>query len=832
MADGLPLDALRAEIESWPIASAAAFRVALTKLDLGHDRVLGGKTKELWAGLERELRLRAGRARLDELTPIRDDAWFSLTDRAVMGVHAGPVALHAYLGRLARSALADDGAITALRAPSPDEEPTPAIDQIERWRWLSIYLPPELLLSALAASGDHDARGHVEIMPMALGRILQQKHVAQQHLHVGAGPSLARLWDALTTATEFAKRLDGELPLEHFEAVLLAAGFARRVLAEHVERIDGDAPTSFDESLAWFATHCAARRGRTPHDWRRDAERLLRMIEQPAAPVERIAWITRARRRLPPRRREFPHGELLRRCLAALASAPDVRLERVFLQYVRVYAITYRHLVQDPSSCGLDWFTRHFERISPMTARALKRERLTQTLRNDGLGLRLESLEIRTSPEPTWHDTGREVRDYAREVACWPAAPEEWGITFHLIKRHEMKVRDGRSQRTGDVGSGMRYGRWYSEAAQRIRAIEHLLRRRPEALAVIRGIDVANVELAVPTWIVAPLLVRLREASRQVALEAARRRGINGLGEIQVVPHVGEDYRRLSEGLRRMDEMLAGGVLSRGSRVGHGLALGEDPSCWCNDHPVVYQPLEELLFDLLWELTLVEDRRVISSPGRIAYVQAQVRRWGGALFADPGISVKQLLEGYRALLDPRGVGRFGYGKPSAAAREHRTCAERWLFDRGVFLRGLQPVSVEATTDEACVLGEAQLNVMTRFANTSITIECNPSSNLLVGGLASFLEHPVFRFYPPIAIDDAQRPRLSVSLNTDDPISFATRLTDEYAYAYHALARDGITDTVAVAWLDNIRDMGWRSRITRPESRDPAVIERLARWPRR
>jgi len=830
VADGLPLDALRAEIESWPIASAAAFRAALTKLDLGRDRVLGGKTKELWAGLERELRLRAGRARLDELTPIRDDAWFSLADRAVMGVHAGPVALHAYLGRLARSALEDDGEITTLRSPPPDE-PTRAIDQIERWRWLSIYLPPELLLSALAASGDHEARGHVEIMPVALGRMLQRKHVAQQHLHVGAGPSLERLWDALTTATEFAKRLDGELPLEHFEAVLLAAGFARRVLAEHVERIEGDALTSLDETLAWFATNCAARRGRTPYDWRRDAERLLRMIEQPGVPVERIAWISRARRRLPPPGRELPHGELLRRCLAALASAPDTRLERVFVQYIRVYAITYRHLVQDPSSCGLDWFTRHFERISPMTAKALKQERLTQTLRNDGLGLRLESLEIRTSPEPTWHDTGREVRDYAREVARWQAAPEEWGITFHLIKRHEVKVRDGRSQRTGDVGLGGRYGRWYSEAAQRIRAIEHLLRRRPEALAVIRGIDVANVELAVPTWIVGPLLVRLREASRQVALEAAGRRGLPGLGEIQIVPHVGEDYRRLSEGLRRMDEMLASGVLGQSGRIGHGLALGEDPSRWRNGHPVVYQPLEELLFDLLWELTLVEDRRVTSSPGRIAYVEAQVRRWGAALFADPAISVNQLLESYRALLDPRGIGRLGYGKPGATSRAHRTCAERWLFDRGVFLRGLQPVSVEATTDEVRVLLEAQLDLTNRFVNASITIECNPSSNLLVGGLASFLEHPVFRFHPPVAVA-ARQPRLSVSLNSDDPISFATRLADEYAYAYHALVRDGTTDTDAVAWLDDIRDMGWRSRITRPASCDPAVIKRLARWPRR
>ena len=73
-------------------------------------------------------------------------------------------------------------------------------------------------------------------------------------------------------------------------------------------------------------------------------------------------------------------------------------------------------------------------------------------------------------------------------------------------------------------------------------------------------------------------------------------------------------------------------------------------------------------------------------------------------------------------------------------------------------------------------------------------------------------------------------RAVASLHSDHPMSFATRLADEYEYAYHALVRDGIMDTEVVAWLDDIRDMGWQSRITRPKSRDHAmtVIEQLAR----
>lgn len=829
MADGLPIDALRAEIESWPIASKAAFVAVLTKLELGPDRVIGGATRTLWTELERELRLRSGRARLDELTPIRDDAWFSATNRASPGIHAGEVPLHRYLSRLAQSVLEARGKSAWLR-PALPAEPTPALDVIERWRWLSIYLPPELLLAALAAAGGGDVCAQVELMPPDLGALLQTVPVAQQHLHIGAGPSVARLWDALTSQTQFNKQLDGELPLEHFEAVLLAAGFARRVLAEHVERIARGEASSLDTTLTWFAKDCAAWCGRTAYDWRRDAERLLHILEQPTAAVEPRAWITRARRRLPRERGSLAHRELLRRCFVALAFTTDARLERVFAQYVRVYAVTYRHLVQDPSSCGLDWFTRHFERISPITVKELRQRRLTETLDNDGVGLKLDSLEIRTTPETTWHEVGREVRDYAREVKAWPStAPAEWGITFHLIKRHEVKVHSKRLQRAGDLGPGGRYGWWYRDAARRVRAIEHLLRRRPETLAVIRGIDIANVELAVPTWIVGPLLVRLRSASREIAREAARRRGLHGLGEVLAIPHLGEDYRRLSEGLRRMDEALVAGVLDRGGRIGHGLALGDEAHRWRDRHRVVYQPLEERLFDLLWELSLVERGCVTPSAARLAQVRADVRRWGAELFAERNVSVELLLDSYRELLDPRGVGRFGYGQPGAALREHSGYPERWLFDRGVFLRGLQPVAVEATTSEADVLNQAQHDLSHRLANASITIECNPSSNFLVGGLASFLEHPILRF-PRDAT--TARGRVSVSLNSDDPISFATRLGDEYAYVYYALVRSGASPDDARDWLDRVRGMGWLSRITRPESRDPAVIAQLVLEPRR
>lgn len=880
MGNGLPLDAVRAEVESWPLASPEAFRRALTRLVLGDSGVLTGETRDLWRELEDLLRLRAGRVSLAELTPIRDDAWFSVERDGCRSMQIGALPLHVYLRRLAASVLTLERGVAKLRDASrgPSEYPNadgnrdanrvdnnrdadhdhqrsaadggrnahqhradcdpprgndeapsrgaagqdPTVEAVERWRWLSIYLPPDLLLAATAAEVNVlEVPEHVELMPTELAAHFSRQPVAQQHLHIGAGPSVTTLWDELTRETSFPKRLDGELPMVDFTQHLLAAGNARRVLTEHVERRAENATASLSDTLCWFAEECARRRGRTTYDWRRDSHRLLRVLLEPGTAPEPLHWMSRARARLPPpSRKELSHRELLRRCFVALSATGDRQLESVFMQYLRVYTRTYRHLVQDPSSCGLDWFTRHFVRIRPLTHKAVKRRRLIHTILHDGAGLQLDSLEIRTRPEPAWQEIGGEVRGYIEQMrGRREAEPCEWGITFHLIKDHEVKVTSRRMHRVGDVGPGGRYGRWFRARRREVRALEYLIRRRPQLLEVIRGIDVANVELAVPTWIVAPLLTRVREVSQEIA-----RRTTPMLTGLTIVPHLGEDYRRLSEGLRRISEALSIGILQDQGRVGHGLALGTCSAQWADYHPQVYQPREERLFDLLWEHELADRRIIVRTAERRCEVDGEIDHHAEALFAGERVPRHELLASYTALVDPVGVDRqFGYGRIEAGRDAPTRLAERWLFDRGVFLRGLQPVSVRATPSEVAVLQQAQAYLADEFRRRRITIECNPSSNLLVGGLSRLVEHPMFRFLPR---EDPMAPWVPISLNSDDPISFATRLADEYAYTYWALVAAGTTPDAALVWLEQARQNGWSSKITRSQSRDQHVLAKL------
>jgi hypothetical protein len=99
----------------------------------------------------------------------------------------------------------------------------------------------------------------------------------------------------------------------------------------------------------------------------------------------------------------------------------------------------------------------------------------------------------------------------------------------------------------------------------------------------------------------------------------------------------------------------------------------------------------------------------------------------------------------------------------------------------------------------------------------ITVEANPSSNLLIADYLSAEDHPVFRLQPLPSAPELEGEPVLVSINTDNPITFASCLADEFAHVYYALLRRGVPAQEALAWLDRVRENGHRSRFTLPSS---------------
>ena len=82
-------------------------------------------------------------------------------------------------------------------------------------------------------------------------------------------------------------------------------------------------------------------------------------------------------------------------------------------------------------------------------------------------------------------------------------------------------------------------------------------------------------------------------------------------------------------------------------------------------------------------------------------------------------------------------------------------------------------------------------MMDVIAEKDIAIECNPTSNIMIGPFSKYEEHPIFRFYQ--IEEKNKKHKLSVSINTDDKGVFATSLTNEYSLIAMALTKQRTYD---------------------------------------
>ena len=101
----------------------------------------------------------------------------------------------------------------------------------------------------------------------------------------------------------------------------------------------------------------------------------------------------------------------------------------------------------------------------------------------------------------------------------------------------------------------------------------------------------------------------------------------------------------------------------------------------------------------------------------------------------------------------------------------------------------------------------------RVAERGIAIECNPTSNYLIGVFRDYTKHPMFVFNKDhlegTGIDE---PQLTVTVNTDDIGVFDTSLKNEYAVVLMALkkkrhAAGNYDDEAIYEYLEMLRENG-------------------------
>ena len=513
----------------------------------------------------------------------------------------------------------------------------------------------------------------------------------------------------------------------------------------------------------------------------------------------------------------------------------------LFWQVTRIRCMLYRHLVQRSLTPGLQWFVRFYSRIKAVRQSLPTAVKMEEAMRQSGSRTGLRSLEVRLGIEESESECLKQIQQ-VNGVRTKPAKTEV-GAVFHFsrdrggdwkrgfLNAHGLDrsypgiPRNKRLRTRLDVGNpnGFRFARFYLEQRRQAQALVSVLQGFPHALRTVRGVDLCTDEAGVPIWVMAPLIRWVREAGQKSAITLGNR-GITGIPSLSTTVHAGEDFIHLLTGLRRLDDAIRYMGLEEGDRIGHGLALGLDPVKWFDRMGRIVQTREERLFDLVWEWDCYANGGVEVESVRLVYLQNTIARLARVMFGKSVTPTPEDLSYFvtglhceRKLKDMGFPGRarcrLQDDTPTETIRD--TLIRAYLCSTQVWRDGrvLETITFDELGHERRALNSLQRALRRKVGKLGLTLEINPSSNLMVADLGSLEEHPIWRLMPLHSDDEI--PPVSICIGSDDPLTFATNLPHEYQLLFDTMVCAGQSHKVALDWLDRAREAGMRGRFTLP-----------------
>lgn len=279
--------------------------------------------------------------------------------------------------------------------------------------------------------------------------------------------------------------------------------------------------------------------------------------------------------------------------------------------------------------------------------------------------------------------------------------------------------------------------------------------------------------------------------------------------------HVGEDFLDIADGLRAMDETVWFLNLSRGDRFGHALALGVNPRLhYKKKHSQIILPKQDLLDNLVWLCSRSVELGVdIPSNLRCELLnRAEQLYWDiyGKVNAGNAFSLEQYYHSIQLRGDAPELYRTGnyedillsdpydsFAKNENASLQKELAFFRkraeitklyflYHYSRDAKVAGAKLETMEISPEYIQLMWDMQLAMQRYLSGIGISIECNPSSNVLIGTFSSYQNHPVLNFYNIGLNVPHQDVQMHVSINTDDPGVFDTSLKFEYALLARAI----------------------------------------------
>lgn len=540
------------------------------------------------------------------------------------------------------------------------------------------------------------------------------------------------------------------------------------------------------------------------------------------------------------------------------------KFHHLFHSYLLIKAQFRAELIQINDKVGFGNFSKYQDRKEFfLPDHSIYHTAFVNLAVNDTLNhSNIESFEVRIAPKENYADLTKSIKSYNTTLDKNAIKSEKefepdlqtLNITSeqkHFYTIHYIKKEDKIKSYNISNYINCRHFTLRKEIKNQSIAISTLREKNLKYSESIRGIDAASSEFSASPEVFAQGFRYLKNHKLKGTLNHLKEKMREH--KMYATYHAGEDFYDIVDGLRAIDECVLFLNLNQGDRIGHALALGIDVKEYYEFKKYkLMLPKQTVLDNTVWLLAKIRKYGISICRNEVNRLERLYEILFYELYQqnfDDSNDFKRKYFHQTVYFDAwklRGDDPYLYFdnlKAEVYSKVNLTYWERcrindtpivvknvrnnidvkflyqqYHFNPKIKEQGKMIKQLEISHDYILLVEEVQKKMMYSIASLNIGIECNPTSNYLIGTFKRYAKHPITKFFNlGLEVDHdiiKDCPQLSVSINTDDQGIFSTSLENEYALMAIALEKEKdefgkprYNSKMISEWLDKVRQMG-------------------------
>ena len=524
-------------------------------------------------------------------------------------------------------------------------------------------------------------------------------------------------------------------------------------------------------------------------------------------------------------------------------SVKDQKYFNLFYLYLVIKRAVRAELVQTNENIGFDNFEKYQNRKEDFIEDTpLEKEYIKMALKGTIVNQNILHLETRLTPRKTALQNKKYIEKYDKVTKNDKELMERYFYVFHFVKEKD-------NEKLLNSDSYCRHYQKRRSLQKQAKAIALFRTKFPETAKRLRGIDGCSREIGCRPEVLAQTYRYLKNHivyAKRNKVYYDNNKEVT-VPQLQMTYHVGEDFQSLVDGLRAIEEAIMFFNLNCGSRLGHALALGEDPDEYYEGKKnCILITQQDYLDNLVWVYYRIKRFSLIGYEDLLLNIEQEYNKYFRLIYGDAvsdeffeavireagkyfqrsnervskgysnthfNFRISEYYSAWQLRGDDPECYKNGYFKDTEdfsewkrfsvnkeCPRDYRIrynpeCAYLYFlyhYNPHVKNEGRKTIEVQISHKMIKCIKEIQREMQFWISKLGIGIEVNPSSNFFIGTFDRYDKHPVFKLYN-IGLTGSETklnecPQIPVCINTDDQGIFSTYLENEYALIALALEK--------------------------------------------